>query len=252
MLAQPKHRIVNELADLKWPLIKKLASLQELDFEEIDYLRKLHEKTLVIKKQQDLISYKSIHNQYIIINQGWACRFSVLQDGGRQIINYYLPGDIINLAGIQSSHSILSITPLFISTFKEDALHHLFTHYPKLDSLYKQMICSSEAMLAEQVVRIGRRSAYQGTIHLLLELFQRLNSIGQTNQNSFQMPLTQELLADTLGMSIVHMNRTLHKLRDDGLIEMQSNKINLLNLPKLEQLAEYEGVLLEPKVAVRC
>lgn len=249
MLAQPKHLHVP--TELNWPLINKLNSIQLLDTKEIVRLRKLHEKTFAIKKHQDLSIQENLKYQYIIINQGWACRYSILSNGSRQIIKYYLPGDIINplqLHATQANHFISSITPLYVSAFTQEALQRLLTFYPKLDSLYKQMICADEAILAEQVVRIGRRSAYEGTIHLLVELFKRLSSIGHINQNSFKMPITQELLADTLGMSPVHMNRTLTRLRKEGLIEIQANnKICLLDLPKLEQLAEYQGVLLDTK-----
>ena len=254
MLAQPQHQNVSELAGLNWPLIKKLNFSQQLDHKEVIGLRKLHEQTLVIEKNQDFLSQKNIRNQFIVINQGWACRYSVLSNGNRQLINFYLPGDIINpyaVAVTKEAHSILSITSLYISTFSQETLQQLLTLSPKLDSLYKQMLCVEEAMLAEHVVRVGRRSAYQRTIHLLLELYQRLDIIGHTQQNTFNLPLTQELLADMLGMSIVHMNRTLHRLRDEGLVETQSNKINLLDIPKLEQLAEYQGILLDTKLAAQ-
>lgn len=254
MLDQQQHQNVSELAGLNWPLIKKLNFSQQLDHKEIVSLRKLHEQTLVIEKHQDFLSQKNIRNQFIVINQGWACRYSVLSNGNRQLINFYLPGDIINpytIAATNGTHSIFSITSLYISPFNQEALQQLLTLSPKLDSLYKQMICAEEAMLAEHVVRVGRRSAYQRTIHLLLELYQRLDIIGHTQQNTFNLPLTQELLADMLGMSIVHMNRTLHRLRDEDLIETQSNKISLLDIPKLEQLAEYQGILLDTELAAQ-
>lgn len=254
MLAQPQHQNVSELSEINWPLIKKLNFSQQLDHKEVVGLRKLHEQTFFIKKHQDFLSQKNLYNQFIIINQGWACRYSILSNGNRQIINFYLPGDIINpytIAVTKENHTIYSITSLYISTFNQETLHQLLSLSPKLDSLYKQMICTEEAMLAEHVVRVGRRSAYQRTIHLLLELYQRLNIIGHTHQRTFYMPLTQELLADMLGMSIVHMNRTLHKLRDEELIEIQTNKISLLNLPKLEQLAEYQSILLDTKTTAQ-
>ena len=254
MLAHHNYQNITELTEVNWPLIKKLSSLQQLDHKEIAGLRKIHEQTFTIKKYQDFLFQNDLKNRYIIINNGWACRYSDLKDGSRQIINFYLPGDIINpfvLNAANEINSIFSITSLYISVFNQETLHQLLTHNTTLDSIYKQMMCAEEALLAEQVVRIGRRSAYQRTVHLLLELFHRLKIIGLVHQNTFTMPLTQELLADTLGMSTVHMNRTLHKLRDEGLIVQHSNKISLLDLPKLIHLAEYQGVLLDTKMAAQ-
>ena len=100
-------------------------------------------------------------------------------------------------------------------------------------------------MVAEQVVRVGRRSAYKRTAHLLLELFHRLKIIGETENKTFSMPVSQQLLADTLGLSFVHMNRTLKKLRTDNLISMDSKEIRLLDIDKLKQLAEYQVCYME-------
>lgn len=234
-----------------WPFIRKLSFLQSLNHEEISILRKLHEQTAAIRKHQDIFNSKEIQAQCFIVNQGWACRYSYLSDGSRQIINYYLPGDIINFYALNLSkmnYYVSSITPMHVSKFKPDILHRLFAVHPRLESLHNLMMGNEETMLVEQVVRIGRRSAYKRTIHLLLELFHRLKVIGQTHDNTYSMPLTQELLADTLGMSIVHMNRTLHKLRDENLIDIQPNKISLLDLIKLKQIAEYQDALSKTKL----
>ncbi len=247
MSAQNKFNHLSELIpEGVWPLIKKINFLQQLNQEEISALRKLHEKTVAITKHHDISSSRNIQTHSFIVNRGWACRYSYLSDGSRQIINYYLPGDIINFSTLnllQINHSVSSITPMHLSKFKSDTLHDLFVSHPKFESFYNQIMNNENILLAEQIVRIGRRSAYKRTIHLLLELFNRLNIIGQTYENTYSMPLTQELLADTLGMSFVHMNRTLHKLRDEKLIDIHANKISLLDLNKLEEIAEYQDTM---------
>lgn len=239
--------------EVVWPFIRKLDFLQSLNQEEISILKKLHEKTAIIRKHQDIFNAREAQAQCFIVNQGWACRYSYLSNGSRQIINYYLPGDIINFYALNLSeinYSVSSITPMHVSKFKPDTLNHFFALQPKLKSLHNLIMGNEETLLAEQVVRIGRRSAYERTIHLLLELFHRLKVIGQTYDNSYSLPLTQELLADTLGMSIVHMNRTLHKLRNDKLVDIQPNKIGLLDLNKLEEIAEYQDALSKTKLMI--
>ncbi len=227
-----------------WPFIKKLGFLQQLSQEEISQLRKLHEKTAVFEKYQEILNPRDTQGQWLIVNRGWACRYTDLSNGSRQVINYYLPGDIINLPALnvsKTNYAISSITPMHVSKFKPDTLQNLFALHPKLESLYDLIHGNEENLLVEQVVRIGRRSAYERTAHLLLELYHRLKVVGQTVDNTYSMPLTQGLLADTLGMSFVHMNRTLHKLRSDNLIAIQSEKISLLDLDKLAEIAEYQN-----------
>src|SRR5690606_5159182 len=96
-----------------------------------------------------------------------------------------------------------------------------------------------ESMLAEQVVRLGRRSAYERVAHIFIELFHRLRLVNAVDHHAFDLPLTQEILADTLGLSVVHMNRTLRRLRDDGLLRMKGDRVAIEDLDRLSQIAEF-------------
>lgn len=210
-----------------WPLIKKLSFLQRLNKKDISALRKMHEETAFLKKNQDILNFRNTHTQFLIVNHGWAIRYRYRSDCSREIINYYLPGDIINLA--ETDYAIASITPMHVSVLKFDTLLRLCALHPKLKSVHDLFLENIEAILAKRVARMNCRSAYARTIHLLQELFVRVRVIGQTFNNTYSLPLSQDLLADTLGISTIHMNRTLHKLCDDNLIDIQPNKINLLD-----------------------
>ncbi len=252
--AHTKHdHLPEQSVKYAWPFIKKLCFLQQLSQEEISLIRKLHEKTAVFDKHQEILGSKDTQAKCLIVNKGWACRYTYLSNGSRQVINYYLPGDIINLSALNMSkadYAIFSITSMHVSEYKPDTLQNLCTLHPKLESLCDLILDNEETLLVDQVVRIGRRSAYERTVHLLLELYHRLKAVGQTVDNTFSMPLTQGLLADTLGMSFVHMNRTLHKLRNDNLIDIQSGKIILLDFNKLAEIAEYQNALSKIKLAI--
>ena len=236
--------IINQTSDKHFPpLIRRLLYLQSLNMEEIAVLMKMHEHARFIDERTIFLHQGNIQKKCMIVTKGWAYRFNELSDGNRQIINYYLPGDIISPFAViipKTGYSVASITLLEVCVFEPEYLVEVFATQPKLGLLYGWMLGRDDSIVAEQVVRVGRRSAYKRTAHLLLELFHRLKVIGETENKTFSMPVSQQLLADTLGLSFVHMNRTLKKLRMDNLISMDFKEIRLLDIDKLKQLAEYQ------------
>lgn len=226
-----------------WPLIKKYNALQPLSYDEIDMLMKMHGQEIIIDAHKTLLQQKNIHQKCFIVNRGWACRFIDHSNGARQIIDYYLPGDIISpfaLVMPRANYSVASISCLHVSVFKPDALIDLCTAQPKLGLRYLEMLGWQDAMLVEMTTGIGWRTAYQRTAYLLLNLFERLKLVGMTVDNTFLAPLRQQMLADTLGLSTVHMNRTIKKLREDELIRIEPNIVKLLDIDRLKQLTEYQ------------
>lgn len=242
--------LINELLTRDWPLIRKCSYIRQLSHGEIDALMKIHEQTCIIEANKTFLNQGEIQKQSLVITQGWAYRYYDLSNGKRQIINYYLPGDIISpffSVLPRANYSVASITPLHVCPFSCVDLTELFVIAPKLKTLFEYMLAWEDILLAEQVCRIGRQTAYQRTVHLLLELFYRLKIVGQTESNTFISPPTQQIMADTLGLSVVHMNRTLQKLCNDNLISIMARKVSLLNTIKLKQIAEYSGAYLEIK-----
>lgn len=232
------------------PLIKKLNYIQPLAEEEIVALMKLHEYSAVIDEGTVFLEQGDIRDRSFIVMEGWAYRYSSLENGNQQVINYYLPGDVISpfaLVMPKVTYSVATTSKLQVCVFEPDCLIKLFSEYPRLALLYGWMLGREDSSMAEQVVRLGRRSAFKRTAHLLLELFHRLKVIGINDENFFHAPITQQLLADTLGLSIVHINRTLKKLQKEGLINLskQKKEICLLDIEKLKQIAEYRIYYLD-------
>tara|TARA_R110002073_G_scaffold326781_3_gene506925 strand:+ start:854 stop:1651 length:798 start_codon:yes stop_codon:yes gene_type:complete len=236
--------LTNALLDNRSPLVQRFSRLHQLNDNEINALNKMHEQTTVLDANEIILHEGDYHKNCMVIVSGWAYRFSRLLDGDRQVINYYLPGDIISpfaLVQPKTDYSIASLTKIDVCVFKPDFLLQMFSEEPRLGLIYGQMLGREDALSAEQIVRLGVRSAYERTAHLLLEFFHRLKLVGLTDaETTYSFPLTQELLADTLGMSFVHMNRTLRKLRDNNLIYIDSNQMTLLNVDELITIAEYK------------
>lgn len=179
-----------------------------------------------------------------VVAQGWCCRNRLLSDGRRALLNLWLPGDMISLhplgPGLTCQTSALNdciLVTISGAHYKDlcdasPALVDAFTAGERMDS----------QLLVNQTLRLGRLSAYERVAHLLLELWDRLTIVGLAEGERFETALTQNLMADLLGLTSVHINRTLARLREDSLVEVDRRRVTLLDVQRLAEVAEYEGI----------
>ncbi|NIJ47843.1 Crp/Fnr family transcriptional regulator [Rhizomicrobium electricum] len=178
-----------------------------------------------------------------LIRSGWACRVRFLSDGRRQILNYYLPGDILGLSldpdpvALAGYASLTRLMTMEVGTLRTLALDRP-DEYPELAAACRRMKVHEEFYLLAQITRIGRQKAYERVAHLLLEFYSRLSRTGLAEGASFQLPLTQEALADGLGLSAVHVNRTFKLLKRKNYVRVERGTVTLL---EREALAEMCG-----------
>lgn len=187
--------------------------------------------------------------RYIL--DGWALRTRYLSDGRRQVFGFVLPGDAIGLCERERPLALTSlITCTALALCDASALRSaclgLNPDFPQIARAHQRATALDEAYLLHQIIRIGRQTAYERLVHLLLELNSRCHAAGRSDGATFEMPLTQETLADCLGLSIVHVNRTLQALRREQLIEQKSPIVTIKDKAKLVAIAEYS----DPQVAV--
>ncbi len=175
---------------------------------------------------------------------GWACRYRQLADGRRQIVCFVLPGDFVGPVvqpRLPSSCAVAAITQVETASAKPlaDAAEATDSPYPGLAHVVRMTAQLQESLLSDQIVRLGQQSASARFAHLMLELGSRLYRLGLAEINRFAMPLTQEVLADALGLSVVHLNRTLQQLRRDGLLTLKSGVITFPQPDKIRVLADW-------------
>jgi CRP-like cAMP-binding protein len=191
------------------------------------------------------------------ILSGWACRQRLLPDGRRQIFSILVPGDAVGFCADPSpisSASAVALTKVTLATAEPLSSSSGVSALPSngatdpwgFSDHMRLSACLEEGLLLDHIVRLGRQTAYERTAHLLLELHWRLALIGRADQRSFTMPLTQEVLADFLGLSIVHVNRTLQQLRRERLIAMSGSQVALLDAAQLTTIADYQPPTLTP------
>lgn len=183
---------------------------------------------------------------YTILS-GWVFRYKMLEDGRRQILNFGLPGDFI---GLQTSifgtmdHSVEALTDVILCVFPREKMWNLFNNFPELAFDLTWLAAREEQMLDEALLSVGRRSAVERVSAVLLHLYYRIEQLGMTAGQRFDLPFTQQQLADAMGLSHVHTNKTIKKLTDRNLIEWRPPQLKILDLGRLSQLAQHDGTKL--------
>lgn len=225
-------------------LLRRLSSFGPLSAEEAGLVRALPPSRRHHPARSDLYAEGAPCPARFIVS-GWGCRQRILSDGRRQIVSVLLPGDMVGPALRPRLHSAcagaaltametIDVTPLVKEAEQRGpgasgvarALHLL----QALD----------EWALRDQVVRLGRQTAYERLLHLLLQFRDRLTAMGLEQPDHYAMPLTQEMLADTLGMTVVHVNRTLQQARRDELIELKGGVVTLLQARLIEAITDWQ------------
>ncbi len=224
------------------PLIAKLEHGAKLTDEDRQVLEKLVARPRRVGPREDIISEGDEPDKVHLITDGFACRYQILPDGKRHIMAYLVPGDIcdfhVAILG-EMDHTIGTLTACSLVEIPHNTIHDISTKHPNLNRAFWWGTLVDEGILREWLVSLGRRSADQRIAHLFCELLIRLQTVGLADHNSFEMPLTQEELADTLGLSNVHVNRMMQELREKGLISTNSRRLTITHVARLQEFAEF-------------
>ncbi len=174
---------------------------------------------------------------------GWAIRYKLLEDGRRQILAFALPGDLLGLQATvigKMDHSVEALSDLVLCVFQRDRVWELFQAQPSLGFDIAWLAAREERALDEHLLSIGQRTAEERLAYLLLTLFERARRLGLTTRTVLQSPITQHHLADALGLSLVHTNKTLRKLVGKELISWKPGEVRLRNRNGLAEVAGFE------------
>ncbi|MBV9829885.1 MAG: Crp/Fnr family transcriptional regulator [Alphaproteobacteria bacterium] len=227
----------------------RLSGLPYRSIEETIAVLDAKATTRSVRAGLEIVSEGRRCAQFFVVVEGIGMRYRVLRDGQRQVLNLVLPGD---LPGIPSCffetalYSIRSLTPMVLLPVSVARLIALFETHPRAAAKLLCGFAAESAVNAERLITLGRRSATERIAHFLLELFTRLQTLGLTQDHSFRVPLTQEMLSDALGLSIPYVNRVLHKLREEGLVRIKDQVVFIDNPEELEALADFEDDYLTP------
>ncbi|MBX4894396.1 Crp/Fnr family transcriptional regulator [Rhizobium bangladeshense] len=228
-------------------LLLNLGSRDVLSGEEENLLRSILVKDRHFAAGEDLVPEGSRPPYSTLLLDGFAARYKVMADGSRQITALHVAGDFVDLHAFpvkKMDHGIVALSPCHVVLADHADLRAITERMPHLTRLLWLDTLVDGAIHREWIVAMGRRSKRAQIAHLVCELFMRLQVVRRTRGESFQFPLTQIEMADVLGISVVHLNKTLQALRREGVFTWENRTITIVDWERLQEIAEFDPVYL--------
>jgi CRP-like cAMP-binding protein len=232
------------------PLIRKLENVAVLTGEQRDLLERLCDKPRAVPAHRDILRQGERPNHLHLIIEGWAMRYNVLPDGSRQITAFLLPGDFCDLQVMvldQMDHSIATLCPTRVAYLPLETARELAGQRPELVQALWWATLVDESVLRAWIVNLGRRDAEQRTAHMLCELYQRMDNVGLVSGKTFDLPLTREEIADSLGVTPTHLHRVMKNLTAHGLIAFRNKRLSVPDIEQLKHAAGFDPAYLHPE-----
>jgi len=215
--------------------------------EELGLIETIKKDQIVVRADGAVIHEGQSDAPLYTLLAGWAFRFKTLSDGRRQILNFLLPGDFIGVQqkmGDASPHGVQALTDVALCVFRRDALWEVHRNAPTLGFAVTWLTAHEESIVDDTLLSVGRRSAEERIATLLILLYKRAAATlraDEAGELGVPFPLTQQHIADGLGLSLVHTNKTLRKLEARGLHRIRDGRLQLLDVKALARLADLYG-----------
>jgi CRP-like cAMP-binding protein len=233
------------------PLVRKLDGIvNEMTSEERDAVRALPMMVRELNPDQDIVRDGDRPSQCCLVLEGVAFRYKMLGDGRRQIYSFHITGDIPDLQSLHldvMDHSLSVATRSKVGFIQHHHLHEFNAHWPRLAGALWRDTLIDGAIFRQWMLGIGRKQALGRIAHLLCELFAKMKAVGLATDHSIPMPITQEEFADALGLSGVHVNRSLQELRSRDLINLERRTLTILEWNGLKEVADFDPTYLHQK-----
>ena len=213
--------------------------------DELDLVQSLKKREISLPPGETLIHEGQTDAPLYTMRQGWAFRFKTLSDGRRQILTFLLAGDFIGVQqkmGDAAAHGVTTLTDSVFCVFQRDALWELHRQSPTMGFNITWLTAHEESMVDDALLSVGRRSAEERVATLLILLYKRAAALqADDSAAGVPFPLTQQHIADALGLSLVHTNKTLRKLEQRGLHRIEGGRLYLRDAQALARLADLYG-----------
>jgi CRP-like cAMP-binding protein len=232
------------------PFSRKLGRLANLSSEDAAALEGAIASTRTIEQGADLAGSSHPSKGMLVMLDGYGCRYILRDDGSRQITSYLIPGDHCDRNSALDTPRLMStLSTCRIAFIPRSVLDALSRSSASIAEALSMAAVVEDATLREWLMSVGRRTAEERLAHLFCELLTRFNAVGLADDDSFRFPLTQFDLGDTMGLSYVHVNRTLQSLRQQQFITLRSKVLTVLDFARLSALAEFRPDYLGPTSA---
>jgi CRP-like cAMP-binding protein len=222
--------------------LRKTGAFTAISDDELQFVESFRTDTVAVQAGKAIIGEDQPNGKLFTLYSGWAFRYKTLSDGRRQILNFLLPGDLIGLQqefSDNAMHGIEAVTDSTLCAFPREGLWDLFREVPQLGYDVTWLSARAEGFVDDNLLTAGRRNATERVAMLLMSLFRRLERIGMAEGGDVEFPINQQHIADMLGLSLVHTNKTLRRLQRLGLHELQNGRLRIINPKALEHIADY-------------
>ena len=225
--------------------LRPLPLFLEQSGKELELVQSLKRREILLPAGGTLIHEGQTDAPLYTLRQGWAFRYKTLSDGRRQILTFLLAGDFIGVQqkmGDAAAHGVVTLTDAVFCVFQRDALWELHRQSPAMGFNITWLTAHEESMVDDTLLSVGRRSAEERIAMLLILLFKRAAALqADGGAQGVPFPLTQQHVADGLGLSLVHTNKTLRKLEQRGLHRIDDGRLYLRDVRALARLADLYG-----------
>ena len=224
--------------------IDRMRHAADFGASDLSALATLGVELRVVESNATIVPEGPRNGTIHVLLEGWAARVKILENGSRQIPALMLPGDICDIGALHLDRldwAVSALTRCTVAAIPRDGLNALLDRHKGLRAAIGRMAAVENSISTQWTVCLGRRSARERLAHLLCELFVRLQAVRGASADGFLLPLTQEEIADVLGLTAVHVNRTLQNLRSDGLITLKEYRLYIPDLGALRRLAGFDG-----------
>jgi CRP-like cAMP-binding protein len=233
------------------PLVRRWSKHSRISADDRTAILGLPASRRTFGKDGYLVREGQEATECALLLRGFAFRQKLLRDGSRQIISFHIPGEFVDLQnallGI-ADHNVQSVNRTEAAMIPRHAIIELATARPAIRVAMWIDTLIDSSIFREWVVNVGRRDSRTRIAHLLCELATRLRANGDGDGDAFDLPLTQEQLADATGLTSVHTNRTLQRLRRDGLIHLNSGSLKILDWHKLREAGDFDELYLHQNI----
>lgn len=199
------------------------------------------------QRDEYMVREGDIAKECAVILRGFAYRQKIGGDGQRQILSFHIPGEFVDLQNTMlgvADHSVQCVNGCEAAIISRSALIQIADQYPRLRAAMWIDTLLEASIFREWLLNVGRRDARTRIAHLLCELAFRMTELNGTRDGPFRLPLTQEQLADATGLTAVHTNRTLQALRREGLIQLSSGSLAILDWERLREVGDFDELYL--------
>ncbi len=233
--------------------IRKMALFQPLARSEVKSAQRYKSENRMLAAGSDIYRQGDACTEIYTLYDGWAFLYMDIPPDKRQILRFLLPGDLLgfhgDLEGCKHPHSAQGVSGVSLCVFPSSRLLKMFRRHPKLGIRVTWMTAQDNALAHEHLASLGRRRAQDKIAHLLLELFYRVRMrLPESDpQNTIDFPLTQELIGDAVGLTSIHVNRTIMALRRSGLVEIKARKLTIPDPEAMSNLTGFSRRISPPR-----